>query len=184
VVVSAAAGAVGSVVGQLAKLRGCRAVGIAGGRSKCDYVVEELGFDACVDYRSADFVDALRASTHDGVDVYFDNVGGPVLDAVLGRLNAFARVPLCGLVSQYNATEPYAVRNFGALLVNRVRLQGFIVSEHMDRWPAALAELATLVSEGKLRYKESVAHGLVAAPRAFLGMLKGENVGKQLVKLV
>ncbi len=184
VVVSAAAGAVGSVVGQLAKIRGCRAVGIAGGRSKCDYVVEELGLDACVDYKSSDFRDALRAATHDGIDVYFDNVGGPVLDAVLGRLNAFARIPLCGLVSQYNATEPYAVKNFGALLVNRAKLQGFIVSEHMDRWPAALAELAACVTEGKIRYKETIADGIEQAPRAFIGMLKGENVGKQLVKLV
>jgi NADPH-dependent curcumin reductase CurA len=183
VVVSAASGAVGSVVGQLAKLRGCRAVGIAGGRAKCDYVVEELGFDACVDYKGADFKDALRAATHDGVDVLFENVGGPVLDAVLGRLNAFARIALCGLVSQYNVTEPYGIKNFGALLVNRVKLQGFIVSEHLDRWPAALTELGTWVAEGKLRYKETIAEGLRAAPHAFIGMLKGENLGKQLVKL-
>jgi NADPH-dependent curcumin reductase CurA len=183
VIVSAAAGAVGSVVGQLAKLRGCRAVGIAGGRTKCDYVVEELGFDACVDYRSPDFRDALRAATHGGVDVCFENVGGEVFDAVLARLNPFARVALCGLVSQYNATEPYGVKSFASLLVNRVKLQGFIVSDHLDRWPVALRELTSWVVEGKVRYKETIAEGLRDAPRAFIGMLKGENIGKQLVKL-
>jgi NADPH-dependent curcumin reductase CurA len=183
VVVSAAAGAVGSVVGQLAKLRGCRAVGIAGGRTKCDYVVEELGFDACVDYRSSDFRDALRAATHGGVDVCFENVGGEVFDAVLARLNPFARVALCGLISQYNATEPYGVKSFASLLVNRVKLQGFIVSDHLDRWPVAVRELTSWVVEGRIRYKETIAEGLRDAPRAFIGMLKGENVGKQLVKL-
>jgi NADPH-dependent curcumin reductase CurA len=184
VVVSAAAGAVGSVVGQLAKLRGCRAVGIAGGRRKCDHVVDELGFDACVDYKSADFKDALRETTKNGVDVYFDNVGGEVLDAVLGRLNPFARIPLCGLVSQYSATEPYAVRGFRSLLVNRVKLQGFIVSDRMEYWPAAARELAGWIAEGKIRYRESIAEGIRNAPRAFIGMLRGENLGKQLVRLV
>jgi NADPH-dependent curcumin reductase CurA len=184
VVVSAAAGAVGSAVGQIAKLRGCRAVGIAGGRMKCDHVVDELGFDACVDYKSTDFKDALRETTKNGVDVYFDNVGGAVLDAVLGRLNPFARIPLCGLVSQFNATEPYGFRAFRSLLVNRVKLQGFIVSDHMEKWPAAARELAAWIAEGKIRYRESIAEGIRNAPRAFIGMLRGENLGKQLVRLV
>lgn len=184
VVVSAAAGAVGSVVGQLAKLRGCRAVGIAGGKPKCDYVTHELGFDACVDYRSPSFADDLRAATPDGVDVSFENVGGPVMDAVLARLNVFGRVPLCGLVSQYNATEPYTLKNVAALLWKRVKLQGFIVSDHMDRWPRALADLSIWVAEGKVRYRETVATGITNAPEAFFGMLRGENLGKQIVKLV
>ncbi|MBX3197713.1 MAG: NADP-dependent oxidoreductase [Labilithrix sp.] len=184
VVVSAAAGAVGSVVGQLAKLRGCRAVGIAGGKQKCDYVTHELGFDACVDYRSPSFADDLRAATPDGVDVSFENVGGPVMDAVLARLNVFGRVPLCGLVSQYNATEPYTLKNVAALLWKRVELQGFIVSDHMDRWPRALADLSIWVAEGKVRYRETVATGITNAPEAFFGMLRGENLGKQIVKLV
>ncbi|AKV00712.1 Putative oxidoreductase YncB [Labilithrix luteola] len=183
VVVSAASGAVGSVVGQLAKSRGCRAVGIAGGAEKCAYVTRELGFDACVDYKDPSFEKALAEATPNGVDVYFENVGGPVLDAVLPRLNAFARIPLCGLIADYNAIEPYAVKHFGALLTNRVRLQGFIVSEHLDRWPTALAELSQLVREGKLVYRETVAHGLREAPRAFIGLLKGQNLGKQVVKL-
>ena len=184
VVVSAAAGAVGSVVGQIAKMRGCRAVGIAGGADKCAYVVRELGFDACVDYKAGKLDEDLRAAAPNGIDVYFENVGGEVLDAVVRRLNPFARIPLCGLVSQYNQTTPYAVKNFGALLVNRVRLEGFIVSERLPRWPEALKDLGTWVAEGKLRYCESIAEGLRSAPAAFLGMLQGKNLGKQLVKLV
>jgi NADPH-dependent curcumin reductase CurA len=183
VVVSAAAGAVGSVVGQLAKQRGCRAVGIAGGKSKCDYVVEELGFDACVDYRDENVNEAFKAATPDGIDIYFENVGGKILDMVLRRLNAFARIPLCGVISQYNEIEPYGVKNFAALLTNRVRLEGFIVSDHMERWPLALGELGQLVATGKLKYRETIAEGLDNAPSAFIGLLKGENFGKQLVKL-
>ncbi|HEY7414539.1 MAG TPA: NADP-dependent oxidoreductase [Ktedonobacteraceae bacterium] len=183
VVVSAASGAVGSVVGQLAKSRGCRAVGIAGGKAKCEYVVNELGFDACVDYKAGKLKEDLVAATPNGIDVYFENVGGEILDAVLPHLNAFARIPLCGLVSQYNATEPYGVRYFGALLGSRVRLQGFIVSEHAELFPQAQQELGQLLLTGKLKYRESIAQGLENAPRAFIGMLKGENFGKQLVKL-
>lgn len=183
VVVSAASGAVGSVVGQLAKARGCHVVGIAGGKAKSEYVVNELGFDACIDYKAGHLVEDLAVATPDGIDVYFDNVGGEILDAVLERLNAFARIPLCGIISQYNATEPYAVRNFGSFLINRVKLQGFIVSEHTDLWPQAQKELAQLRAEGKLKYRESVTEGLDNAPRAFIGMLNGENFGKQLVKL-
>lgn len=184
VVVSSAAGAVGSVVGQLAKIRGCRAVGIAGGRVKCDYVVRELGFDACVDYRADDFPEALRAAVPDGVDVSFENVGGPIMDTVLGLLNPFARVPLCGLVSQYNDPTGYALKGLPLLLWKRVKLQGFIVGDRKERWPAALADLTTFIKDGRLRYRETVAEGIRSAPRAFIGMLRGENTGKQLVKLV
>lgn len=184
VVVSAAAGAVGSVVGQLAKLAGCRAVGIAGGKRKCDYVVTELGFDACVDHRSPNFHDELRAAVPRGVDVSFENVGGPVMDAVIALLNPFARVPLCGLVSQYNETDGYGLKNVPPLLWKRVKLQGFIVSDRIDRWPTALEDLGRWVAEGKIRYRETIAEGITNAPRAFLGMLRGENLGKQIVKLV
>ena len=184
VVVSAAAGAVGSVVGQLAKISGCRAVGIAGGKRKCDYVVSELGFDACVDYKAPSFRDELRAAVPGGVDVSFENVGGPIMDTVIDLLNPFARIPLCGLVSQYNETNGYGLKNVPALLWKRVKLQGFIVSDRMERWPKALADLGTWVAEGKIRYRETIAEGITNAPRAFLGMLRGENLGKQIVKLV
>jgi len=183
VVVSAASGAVGTVVGQLAKTKGCRAVGVAGGEAKCDYVVQELGFDACVDYKAGQLAERLATAAPQGIDIYFDNVGGEILDTVLEQLNAFARIPLCGLISQYNATEPYHVRNFGSLLTNRVTLQGFIISEHTDTWPQATLELSQLVEAGTLKYRESVVQGLEQAPAAFIGMLKGENFGKQLVKL-
>ena len=183
VVVSAAAGAVGSVVGQIAKLKGCRAVGIAGGPDKCRHVVEDLGFDACIDYKSEAFAEQLKAAVPAGVDVYFDNVGGPVLDAVLGRMNPFSRLPVCGLISQYNATEAYGVKNFRSILVNRIRVQGFIVFDFADRYREATADLAGWLAAGQLRYFETVAQGLRAAPEAFLGMLRGANVGKQLVRL-
>lgn len=183
VVVSAASGAVGSVVGQLAKARGCRAVGIAGGKTKCDYVVNELGFDACVDYKAEQFVQDLAAATPDGIDIYFENVGGKVTEAVFRRLNPFSRIPLCGLVSQYNEQQPQGPRNYGAILINRAKVQGFIVSEHAQLFPQATKELTTLFREGRLKYRETVAEGLENAPRAFIGMLKGENLGKQLVKL-
>ena len=183
VVVSAASGAVGSVVGQLAKAKGCRAVGIAGGRMKCDYVVDELGFDAWVDYKAGHLAEDLAAAAPAGIDIYFDNVGGEILDTVLTQLNAFARIPLCGIVSQYNSIEPYALRNYGSLLTNRVKLQGFIVGEHTNLWPQAMQELGQLVASGQLKYRETVAEGLQSAPTAFIGMLKGENFGKQLVKL-
>lgn len=184
VVVAAASGAVGSAVGQIAKLKGCRAVGIAGGADKCRYVVEELGFDACVDYKAGRLWDDLQQATPKGIDVYFENVGGEILDAVLRRVNPFARIPLCGLISQYNVSEPYGVKNIGSLLVNRVKLQGFIVSDHLPRWPAALEDLARWVSAGKLKYRETVVQGLQSAPAAFIGLLAGKNFGKQLVKLI
>jgi NADPH-dependent curcumin reductase CurA len=183
VVVSAASGAVGSVVGQLAKVYGCRAVGIAGGKAKCDYVVNELGFDACVDYKSADFAEAFKAATAKGIDIVFENVGGAVFDAALARMNAFGRVALCGLIAGYNG-EDIALRNVRSILVNRLTIEGFIVAEHMDLWPRALTELAGPVAQGKLKYRESIAQGIESVPQAFMGMLKGANFGKQLVKMV
>jgi len=182
VVVSAAAGAVGSVVGQLARLRGCRAVGIAGGARKCAHVEKELGFDACLDYKADDFRAALKAATPAGVDVLFENVGGPVLDAVLARMSAFGRVAVCGLIAGYDGQD-ISVRNARSILVNRLLVQGFIVSDHLALWPEALRELTGLVAGGQLRYRETVAEGLESAPRAFIGLLRGENLGKQLVKL-
>ena len=183
VVVSAASGAVGSVVGQIAKLKGCRAVGIAGGKAKCDYVVKELGFDACVDYKAGRLNDDLKAATPNGIDCYFENVGGEILDAVLRRMNAFSRIAVCGLISQYNATEPYGVKTFQSILVNRIKVQGFIVSDRMELWAKALPELISWVASGKIKYRESVAEGLENEPKAFIGLLKGENFGKQLVRL-
>jgi NADPH-dependent curcumin reductase CurA len=183
VVVSAASGAVGSVAGQIARFRGCRVIGIAGGPEKCRHVVDELGFDACIDYKRDDLGAALKATCPDGIDVCFENVGGRIFDLVLERLNPFARIALCGQVSQYNETEPYAVRNLRSLLVNRVKLQGFIVSDHMSMWPPALRELTGWQREGRLLYRETVVEGLDRAPRAFITMLKGDKLGKQIVKL-
>ncbi len=186
-VVSAASGAVGSAFGALGKARGCRVVGIAGGPDKCAYVKDELGFDECIDYKVHQDVKSLSAALKeacpDGVDGYFENVGGMVLDAVLLRTNAFARIALCGMIAGYDGA-PLPLANPSLLLINRIRLEGFIVSEHMDVWPEALAELGGLVASGKLRPRESVAQGLAAAPEAFLGLLKGRNFGKQLVKLI
>jgi NADPH-dependent curcumin reductase CurA len=182
VVVSAASGAVGSVAGQLAKLKGCRVVGIAGGKEKCDYVVKELGFDACVDYKAGNLVADLAAATPDGIDAVFENVGGQVLDASLARMNPFGRIAVCGLIAGYNG-EPVPVNNFSAVLVMRLTMRGFIVGEHMEFWPQGLNELAMLVACGKLKYRETIAQDLANAPEAFLGLLKGKNFGKQLVKL-
>lgn len=184
VVVSAASGAVGSVVGQLAKLQGCRAVGIAGGAEKCRYVVNELGFDACVDYKACNLHEDLKAAGPGGIDCYFENVGGEVMDTVFRQLNAFSRVALCGLISDYNATEPHGTKMIRALLVNRVKLTGFIVSDRPDLYMRAVTQLAKWVAQGKIKYHETVAEGLKSAPKAFIGMLKGANLGKQLVKLV
>jgi NADPH-dependent curcumin reductase CurA len=184
VVVSAASGAVGSVVGQLAKARGCRVVGVAGGREKCDFVTKELGFDACIDHRAGDLVKALAAAAPKGIDIYFENVGGPLLDAVLALCNPFARIPLCGMISQYNAGDDrYGVKNLMMAVGMRIKIQGFIVSDNMNRWPEALKELSEGVRSGKIRYRETVTQGLENAPRAFIGLLKGENFGKQLVKV-
>ena len=183
VVVTAASGAVGSGVGQLAKMKGCRAIGIAGGAEKCRYVVDELGFDACVDYKAGNLWKDIKAATPDGIDCLFENVGGEIFDTLLGRMNAFSRIAVCGLIAQYNS-EPYPMKNIGSVLINRIRMQGFIVSEHMERWPVALQELGQGVATGKIKYRETVAQGLENAPQAFMGLLKGANLGKQLVKLI
>jgi NADPH-dependent curcumin reductase CurA len=187
ITVSAASGAVGSVVGQLAKVRGCRAVGIAGGKAKCDYVVGELGFDACIDYKahgdSKSLYTAIKAATPDGVHGHFENVGGAVLNAVLARMNDFGRVALCGMISGYDG-QPIPLQYPQLILTSRLRIEGFIVSDHMEVWPDALAELGRLVAEGRLKYRETIAVGLESAPEAFLELLRGKNFGKQLVKLV
>jgi hypothetical protein len=182
IVVSAASGAVGSVVGQLAKIGGCRAIGIAGGAEKCAYVTRELKFDACIDYKSEDVGKRLKEVAPDGVDGYFENVGGEIMEAVLPRMNAFGRIALCGLIAGYDGT-PIPIRNPTWFLLSRLLLKGFIVSEHMEVWPAALKELGEHVATGRIRYRETIANGIENAPQAFLGMLKGANFGKQLVKL-
>lgn len=182
VAVSAASGAVGSVVGQLAKRHGCRAVGIAGGAEKCRYVVGEPGLDACVDYKKGMLAADLHAAAPAGIDCYFDNVGGPVLDAVMERMNAHGRVAVCGAIAGYDGA-PLRMANPALILTSRLKMQGFIVSEHMEDWPTALEELGRLVAAGTLKYRESISMGLASAPEAFLGMLKGRNFGKQLVKL-
>jgi NADPH-dependent curcumin reductase len=182
-VVSAASGAVGSVVGQLGKIAGCRVVGIAGGKTKCDYVVDELGFDACVDYKAGRLYDDLRAACPGGVDVCFENVGGAILDTTLRLMNTFSRVVICGLIAEYNATQPYGYTRLRSVLVNRIKMQGMIVFDWHDRYGEAREALAQHVIAGKLRYRESVIEGLENAPRGFIGLLKGENFGKQLVKL-
>ena len=187
VVVSSASGAVGSVVGQLATARGCRAVGIAGGPAKCAYVTDTLGFDACIDYKAhgdlRSLAAAVREACPDGVDGDFENVGGRIMDAVMMRMNAFGRIALCGMISGYNS-EPPPMAQPVRILASRLMVRGFIITEHLDRWPPALAELGAMVAAGKLVYRETIADGLAGAPAAFIGLLRGENFGKQLVKLV
>ena len=186
-VISAATGAVGSAFGALGKARGCRVVGIAGGPDKCKYAVDELGFDVCIDYKlhkdAASLSKALKEACPDGIDGYFENVGGMILDAVLLRMNAFGRIAMCGMIAGYDG-QPLPMAYPQLILVNRLKVEGFIVSEHMEVWPEALTELGTLVATGKLRPRESVAEGLAAAPEAFIGLLKGKNFGKQLVKVI
>ncbi len=187
VVVSAATGAVGSAFAALAKARGCRVVGIAGGPDKCQYAVDELHFDACIDYKKHSdgkaMGKALKEACPKGIDGYFENVGGWIMDAVMLRMNAFGRIALCGMIAGYDGA-PLPMANPALILVSRLKIEGFIVSEHMEVWPEALTELGTLVATGKLRPRESVAEGIAAAPEAFLGLLKGKNFGKQVVKLV
>jgi NADPH-dependent curcumin reductase len=188
VVVAAASGAVGSVVGQLARIKGCRAVGIAGGEAKCRFVKDELGFDACVDHRSPDFAAALKAACPRGVDVYFENVGGPVFDAVLPLLNNFARVPVCGLIAHYNDTDlpegkdriPLLMRH---VLVKRLTLRGFIVFDLANQQADFLAEVGPMVRDGRIKYREHIVDGLENAPRALIGLLRGENFGKVIVRV-
>ena len=178
VLVSAASGAVGSVVGQLAKHWGCRAIGIAGGREKCDYVTRELGFDACLDYKAGPLREQLEPT-----DVYFDNVGGEILDLALARMKLFGRIVVCGMISDYNATEPYRVKNLRAVLVNRLKVQGMIVFDWKERYGEALKALGGYYAAGKLKTRESVVEGLENAPQGLVSLLKGGNFGKQLVKL-
>jgi NADPH-dependent curcumin reductase CurA len=183
VVVSAASGAVGSVVGQLAKIWGCRAVGIAGGRQKCEYVTRELGFDACVDYKAGNLYRDLQAACPKGADVYFDNVGGEILDTMLRLTNLFARIVVCGMIADYNATQPYAVKNLRFVLVNRIKMQGMIVYDWKERYGEALKALGEYFAQGKLKYRESIVEGLENAPKGLIALLRGQNFGKQLVKL-
>jgi NADPH-dependent curcumin reductase CurA len=178
VLVSAASGAVGSVVGQLAKLWGCRALGIAGGPEKCAYVKDELGFDDCFDYKAGKLRDQIR-----DIDIYFDNVGGEILDLALARTKLFGRVVVCGTISDYNATEPYRVKNWRAILVNRLKVQGMIVFDFKERYGEAIKALGGYYAAGKLKTRESVVDGLANAPQGFIALLKGGNFGKQLVKL-
>jgi NADPH-dependent curcumin reductase CurA len=182
VAVSAASGAVGAVVGQLAKARGCRVVGIAGGPEKCAYVVGELGFDACVDYKAGNLAADLTAATPNGVDALFENVGGEIFDTTLTRMNPFGRIAVCGLISGYSG-EMQPLKNVRVFLTMRLTLQGFIFGENVDL-SEGVKELSTLVATGKLKYRESIAQGLASAPEAFIGLLQGKNFGKQLVKLI
>jgi NADPH-dependent curcumin reductase len=184
VVVSAASGAVGSIAGQLAKIKDCRVVGIAGGQAKCEYVVQELGFDACVDYKAGNLLQDLRDRCPRGVDVDFENVGGVILDTMLRVMNPFSRIVVCGLIAEYNATEPYGYKMLRSVLVNRIKMQGMIVFDWKNRYGEALKGLGSYLAEGKLKYRESVVHGLDNAPKGLIALLKGENFGKQLVKLV
>jgi NADPH-dependent curcumin reductase CurA len=183
VVVSAASGAVGSVVGQLAKIWGCRAVGIAGGPQKCEYVTRELGFDACVDYKAGNLQRDLQAACPKGADVYFDNVGGEILDTMLRLTNLFARIVVCGMIADYNATQPYAVRNLRFVLINRIKMQGMIVYDWKERYGEALKALGEYFAQGRLKYRESIVEGLENAPKGLIALLHGQNFGKQLVKL-
>jgi len=184
VVVSGAAGAVGQTVGQLAKAKGCRVVGIAGGAAKCDWVVKELGFDACVDYKVGNVKADLKDACPKGVDIYFDNVGGDILDAVLTRINRKARIIICGAISQYNNTTPVkGPANYLSLLVNRARMEGIVVFDYVERFPIAVAELAALMKAGRLKSKEDVVVGLDNFPETLLKLFSGENFGKLVLQV-
>lgn len=184
VVVSGAAGAVGQTVGQLARIKGCRVVGIAGGRAKCDWVVGELGFDACIDYKAGDVRAGLKEHCPKGVDVYFDNVGGDILDDVLARLAMHARIVICGAISQYNNTTPVqGPRNYLSLLVHRARMQGMVVFDYADRYPQAVAELAGHLKDGRLKSREDVVDGLASFPEALNKLFSGGNFGKLVLRV-
>ncbi|MGE0036721.1 MAG: NADP-dependent oxidoreductase [Xanthobacteraceae bacterium] len=188
VVVAAASGAVGALVGQIAKIKGARAVGIAGGPRKCDYVKDELGFDACLDHRAPDLAGRLAAACPGGIDVYFENVGGAVFEAVFPLLKPFARVPICGLISQYNAASPVAAaisvpQVMRATLTKRLTFRGFIVSDFAARHEDFLREMSGWLREGRIKYREDVTDGLEQAPRALIGLLRGENFGKRLIRV-
>lgn len=186
-VVAAATGPVGATVGQIGKLKGCRVVGVAGGAEKCRYAVEELGFDACIDHYADDFADQLAAACPQGIDIYFENVGGKVFDAVMPLLNTFARIPLCGLVSQYNATAlPEGPDRLGQLmglaLVKRLKIQGFIIFDYQQRFGEFFQQMSEWVAGGQIKYREQVVDGLEKAPEAFMGMLQGKNFGKLVIR--
>ena len=184
VVVSGAAGAVGQTVGQLARIRGCRTVGIAGGRAKCDWVVNELGFDACIDYKAGNVKAGLKEHCPKGVDIYFDNVGGEILDDVLSRIARGGRIVICGAISQYNNTTPVqGPKNYLSLLVNRARMQGMVVFDYADRYPLAIAELAGYLKDGRLKSREDVVKGLETFPEALVKLFTGENFGKLVLEV-
>ncbi len=184
VVVSGAAGAVGQTVGQVAKIKGCRVVGIAGGQAKCDFVVNEMGFNACVDYKSADFRAALKEACPKGIDVYFDNVGGDILDLVLTRINRKARIIVCGAISQYNNTTPVkGPSNYLSLLVNRARMEGIVVFDYAAQYPTAIQEIGAWMKEGKFISREDVVEGIENFPSALLKLFNGENFGKLILKV-
>jgi NADPH-dependent curcumin reductase CurA len=186
VVVSGAAGAVGQTVGQMAKIKGCRVVGIAGGSAKCDWVVKELGFDACIDYKAGPSAvkDGLKAHCPQGVDIYFDNVGGDILDTVLTRINRKARIIICGAISQYNNTTPVqGPKNYLSLLVNRARMEGIVVFDYAERYPLAIAEMAGYILDGRMKSKEDVVVGLDTFPDTLLKLFNGENFGKLVLEV-
>ncbi len=184
VVVSGAAGAVGQTVGQIARIKGCRAVGIAGGADKCRFVTQELGFDACIDYKHENVRDGLRRECPKGIDVYFDNVGGEILDTVLTRITRRARIVICGAISQYNATEGMkGPANYMSLLVNRARMEGFVVFDYADRYGEAVRELAGWMREGRLKSREDIVEGIERFPQALNGLFSGANFGKLILKV-
>ncbi|MDA1098817.1 MAG: NADP-dependent oxidoreductase [Proteobacteria bacterium] len=184
VYVSAASGAVGQIAGQIAKLQGCHVAGSAGSDDKVAYVRDELGFDAAFNYKTAvSLGDGLAQACPNGIDVYFENVGGAMLDAVLLKLNPYARIVACGMISQYNLERPEGVRNLGTMVGNKIRMQGFIVSDHMDLKAAFMAEMSGWLAAGKVKYREDITQGIENAPAAFIGMLKGENFGKQIIQI-
>lgn len=185
VLISAAAGSVGSAAGQIAKAMGCRVAGIAGGPDKCKLVTEVFEFDACCDYKADDLAGQIAAACPDGVDVYFDNVGGPVLDAALVNMNKYGRIPVCGVLSAYNdGGERYGVKNLALVFDKTLKIEGFLLADHQDKWPGIRAELEEMIASGSIKYRDTIAEGIENAPDAFIGMLQGANVGKQLVKLV
>ncbi len=183
-VVSGASGAVGQTVGQMAKIKGCRVVGIAGGQAKCDWVVNTLGFDACIDYKNGSVKDGLKQHCPKGVDIYFDNVGGEILDAVLARINRKARIVICGAISQYNATTAVqGPKNYLSLLVNRARMEGIVVFDYADRYHLAVAEMAGYLKDGRMKSREDVVNGLTNFPKALTQLFTGENFGKLVLKV-
>jgi len=183
IVVSAAAGSVGSIVGQIAKLKGCRVVGIAGGAEKCKWLVDELGFDAAVDYKNEPVHKALKAACPEGIDVYFDNVGGEMLDAAILNMNEKGRLIISGAVSEYNKAEPRGIRNTLNFITHRLRMEGLVVYDYFKRFPEAQAEMAGWISTGRLKFTEDISEGIEGAPAAFIGLFEGENHGRRLIKV-